>query len=525
MNKKIKNNASNFGTTCRNIVRRERTRSNPTQAHPWSRCGLSVLLLCMLASGSAWSDPVTRHVWQSSPNPGDGHTTWDTAAHHIQDAVNAAADNDTVLVRPGNYTVPTNAVHLAEAGYEIGTNVVFINKPLVLRSTDGAETTIIDGEGAYRGVTLWNLKTTAGNRFVLDGFTVTNGFASQMGGGVLFYHPYRYEAWNGEVLNSIIVNNFVTYGTNAFPTITNVGKIGNGAYGGGICSFASYFTTEFIVSNSVVINNRAEHPNPSELKKSLAMGGGIYASTGGRKHVYNTRIEQNESFDGGGAYFANGGADTLIEKSVFAYNTANATFDSGGGGGGVRFNTEGVLVRNCLFHHNVSMSWGGGIAAIQKNGNVRIVNCTFAYNEAPSGFGGGIGVRYANTETGSGINLYNSIVYNNTMHNIYYGITGGTHTDAISKSTFTNNITTALQGSVPFPGSGNITVAPTFVDAGADDYHLLHSSRGLNEGFNLNATLMGSSDLNGNHRIDTVVGTVDIGCYEYAYRATILVIR
>lgn len=84
----------------------------------------------------------------------------------IQAAVDAAATGDTILVRPGAYLE----------------NVRIISKGVTLKSTDGPETTIIDGSGLSS--TLYYSGYYENN--VLDGFTVTNGYAGN-GGGIYIY--------------------------------------------------------------------------------------------------------------------------------------------------------------------------------------------------------------------------------------------------------------------------------------------------------------------------------------------------
>ncbi len=44
---------------------------------------LASVAIALLAINVGAAD---RYVWQDSPNPGDGHAAWDTAAHSIQDA-------------------------------------------------------------------------------------------------------------------------------------------------------------------------------------------------------------------------------------------------------------------------------------------------------------------------------------------------------------------------------------------------------------------------------------------------------
>jgi len=129
----------------------------------------------------------TRYVWQASPSPGPPYTSWATAAHVIQDAVDAAVAGDEIVVTNGIY---------ATGGRVVGTNVlvnrVAVDKPLTVRSVNGPEVTIIkgaktsgggNGDGAIRCVYLADGAS-------LSGFTLTNGttrtsgdFDHEMSGG------------------------------------------------------------------------------------------------------------------------------------------------------------------------------------------------------------------------------------------------------------------------------------------------------------------------------------------------------
>jgi len=56
-----------------------------------------LLLVAATSSGLA----ATRYVWQGSPGPAPPYTNWTTAAHAIQDAVEAALAGDEILYRVG----------------------------------------------------------------------------------------------------------------------------------------------------------------------------------------------------------------------------------------------------------------------------------------------------------------------------------------------------------------------------------------------------------------------------------------
>ena len=81
----------------------------------------------------------TRYVWQDSPSPGPPYTDWTTAAHVIQDAVDAAQTGDTVLVAGGVYSTGGRAIHGTM------TNRVAIDRAIKVESLMGPEVTIIQG--------------------------------------------------------------------------------------------------------------------------------------------------------------------------------------------------------------------------------------------------------------------------------------------------------------------------------------------------------------------------------------------
>ena len=75
----------------------------------------------------------------------------------IQDAIDAASNGDEVIVAPGTYP-------------EV---IDFSGKAITLRSSDGANVTIIDGTGLNNSVV--KCVSGEGSDTVLDGFTITGG--------------------------------------------------------------------------------------------------------------------------------------------------------------------------------------------------------------------------------------------------------------------------------------------------------------------------------------------------------------
>lgn len=105
-----------------------------------------VAVLVLIVSGMAWAD--THYVDPAGSNTSP-YTTPETAAHSIQDAIDAAADGDDVNVAAGTY---------AEAPR--------IDKALTVKSIDGAEETVIQGTSYY-------IVYIRHSDITFDGFTVT----------------------------------------------------------------------------------------------------------------------------------------------------------------------------------------------------------------------------------------------------------------------------------------------------------------------------------------------------------------
>jgi hypothetical protein len=440
------------------------------------------------AMSEALSD---RYVAQNGQTPVHPYTNWATAASNIQDAVNAAGTNanlianatNTVWVGAGRYTVPPNATNY------MGNNVVFINRSITLRSSNGVPAdTIIDGQGTNRGIAI-----VSAARWVLDGFTISNCWATNYGGGI-YVVPV---AGTGAVRNCVITDNTVGWGTAAE---------GGGMWARLIGAF------NYVISNCTFRNNRAlsDVPNARYGMAGAALLGTYTAGGGGL--VSDCLIENNSAGSiAGGLHL---GYETLkhtLERCVLRGNRTEYRVDASSGGGGIYLaNTGRILMRNCLMYNNwTAGSANGGAIACQGQGisTSEFYNCTIVSNRAASG--GGIFIRSWGSAQGYNpvMVMYNTIVYSNSSDNLSL-VAPPNHTN-ISL----NSCSYPVNANFLLPGTGNITNPPGFADSAVGNYRLASGSPCINAGMN-QEWMEWAIDLEGHDRI--AFGTVDMGAFEYA---------
>lgn len=112
----------------------------------------------------------------------------------ISDAISNQSSGDTILVNPGTYNERIN----------------FSGKSLILKSLDGPDSTIINGQGTGSVITITSDETTL---TTIDGFTITGG-SGTIGGGIR-------TSESPLIKNCVLTNNSATYGSaisNSFNT-------------------------------------------------------------------------------------------------------------------------------------------------------------------------------------------------------------------------------------------------------------------------------------------------------------------
>lgn len=407
--------------------------------------------------------PQVHYVSADSGSPAAPYTSWETAAHTIQDAVDAATT-------PGAVVLVTNGVY-ATGGRAVSgmvTNRVTVDRAVVVQSVNGPEVTIIQGpsqreDGEIRGVYL-------ANGAVLSGFTVKNGYVRDDGGGVWCQstdsvvtnctltdndsYGVGGGVSGGTLINCTISKNFSMGGGGAVDcNLVNCTLADNFAYDGGGGAYDSTLTNCTLISNGGEWAGGAEYCllNNCTLTNNWTLskyGGGAARSTLNNCVLAGNRTEHS----GGGAY------QCTLNNCTLTGNWTTLSLDDYGLGGGGAFD---CVLNNCTLTGNSSAGETGGGA----------VACT----------------------------LTNCI--------IYYNSAAATDSPNYRDCTIEYSCTTPLP-----PGLGNISSDPMFVNFLAGDYHLSPSSPCVNTGTNHDWMLL-ATDLDRNPRI--IFDVVDMGAFEW----------
>ena len=424
-----------------------------------------VFLGVFLATGAAtvWGD-TPHYVAHGGQTPMSNYTSWATAASNIQDAVDAAIANDTVLVSNGNYTL---------------TNQINILREITVRGFNGQDQTFVNGNYPWttnRCFYIYNAPA------VLDGLTISNGYAGN-GGGVLIYHLNPTFTGGSILTNCTITDNTATnFGGGLYATRSGTGSTTN------------------VISHCVISKNLAQ-----------CKGGGIYAHF---SRFEDCLIDGNCTGSNGvsNAGHPNGGAGAWIGSGVLMLNctiVSNTGTEFAKCGGGVYMEYFAIL-RNCLIRGNCSARE----SAVYLQGWDTIENSTIVQNVGTGNY--------------AAVSFLGNQPYVSTIRNsiIMFNTSAGTASNWAfngSKQTglFYNCCTAPLPtGAHAGDSTNNIAFNPLFVATNDADYRLSRGSPCIDAGTNQDWMSAGT-DFGGLHRLNRWRGVVDIGAYEFVPKGTL----
>jgi predicted outer membrane repeat protein len=330
----------------------------------------------------------------------------------IQAGVDAASAGDTVLVAPGTYVGSGN------------TDIDFGGTDRVLLSEAGPLHTVIDTQGAGRGIVFGNGETSAS---IIGGFTIRNAaMPGRLGGAILCSSSsptIRDCEFSDNVANAgggiyCVGNSSITASGCTF--VRNSGLNGGGGIyvdGGSLACMDCLFSENSAARGGGVYQSRATSSFTGcsfQSNEGINRGGGIYSEASSSLSGSDCDFEENHAPQGGGIY--------SIDSSL-ALESCDFTMNDAPRGGGVYVETgPNFTASDCTWTGNTGIAMTpagplGGAGVFSDHCAVSLSRCRFTGNttESRTGYGpagGGMLVRF-----GSAAEFVECTFEGNSSHN------------------------------------------------------------------------------------------------------------
>lgn len=319
----------------------------------------------LLLSSASWAA-----IWYvDAGNTGGPHngTSWATAYADIDSAVTAANldGGGDVWVAAGTYTSAAAAVVTMRPDVHIYGGFAGTESPAQFDQRDPVtNVTVIHGQNVRRGV-------AAASPATLDGFTITNGYHTSQGGGLVV------SAGSPTIANCVFRDNTAEYGGAIYiatsgPTVTNCAFIGNNASESG-GAVATGITTA-VFTNCLFAGNRAHFSSGGAMRvggstTALTMNDCVFATNNAwsKGGAVSLSIGDNAAviFNGcafiGNAIVQDGGAIDKYYGTLRAYNCVFVGNAANYGGAIHCWGYEDITLTNCTFRRNYANQTGSSV--------------------------------------------------------------------------------------------------------------------------------------------------------------------
>jgi hypothetical protein len=386
-------------------------------------------------------------------------------AHPIQDAIDAAASGDLILVAPGNYD-----------------ELVIMYKPVQLQGAGALSTTINARKAPAEKLQFWRDKINALD--LAGAFDLVPGQERGFDAGGNF-EPVLFFAEEGAGITVVAKatgpNRFLP-----FPKARIDGFTVTGAdHGGGI--FVNGYARFLEVSNNWVIANQGTYGGGIRFGHSVvvsetAAGLEYPDATNTQVRVHNNHVSQNGNYGGAGAGISMyaGSHNYRVTDNFVCGNFATT---DGGGIAHLGLSRNGLIADNTIifnqtFNQGVNVSGGGvfvggqapllGMTLSPGTGNVTVDGNLIQGNQAGAGDGGGIYTAFVNGQDvaanpNAQARWYLLDIFNNIIVDNMAGFAGGgismqdTARIRIVNNTIANNDSTATVSNAFTTGDPNVS--------------------------------------------------------------------